>query len=66
MKYINQDYIEIKPIECAGHEYYQIGTDEWNITVGLGGLINIANQANRIIKEYMDELDMEDLINAAD
>ena len=60
MKYINQDYIEIKPIECAGHDYYQIGTDEWNITVGLGGLINIANEANRIIKEYMDKLDMED------
>lgn len=49
MKYITQDYIEIKPIECAGYDYYQIGTDEWNIVVGLGGLVNMANQANKII-----------------
>lgn len=26
MRYITQDYIEIKPIECAGCDYYQIGT----------------------------------------
>ena len=56
MKYINQDYIEIKPIECARHDYYQIGTDEWNIVVGLGGLIDIKNQANKIIEDYMNKL----------
>mgnify|MGYP004524738149 CR=1 FL=1 len=60
MKYINQDSIEIKPIECSGNDYYQIGTDDWNIVVGLGGLVNIANEANRIIKEYVDKLDVED------
>ena len=25
MRYITQNYIEIKPIECAGCDYYQIG-----------------------------------------
>ena len=59
MKYINQDYIEIKPIECAGHNYYQIGTDAWNIVVGLGGLINIRNQSNKIIENYINKLEME-------
>lgn len=59
MRYINQDHIKIKPVECAGNEYYRIGTDEWNITVGLGELIKIANEANRIIKEYVDRLDEE-------
>lgn len=43
MRYITQDYIEIKPIECAGCDYYQIGTDAWNIVVGLGGLVNMVN-----------------------
>lgn len=43
MKYTNQDYIEIKPIECAGYDYYQIDTDAWNIVVGIGELVNIAN-----------------------
>nr|DAH36367.1 MAG TPA: hypothetical protein [Caudoviricetes sp.] len=60
MKYINQDSIEIKPIECAGHDYYQIGIDKWNIVVGLGGLVKIANEANRIIQEYVDRFDKED------
>lgn len=60
MRYITQDYIEIKPIECAGYDYYQIGTDAWNIVVGLGGLVNIANQANKIIENYMNKLDKED------
>lgn len=60
MKYINQDFIEIKPIKCAGHDYYQIGIDKWNIVVGLGGLVKIANEANRIIQEYVDKLDKED------
>ena len=41
MKYIKEDCIKIKPVECAGHNYYQIGTDAWNIVVGLGGLIDI-------------------------
>ena len=59
MNYINQDYIEIKPIECTGHDYYQIGIDEWNIVVGLGGLINIANQANKIVEDYMHKLEKD-------
>lgn len=59
MKYINQDCIEIKPIECAGHEYYQIGIDEWNIIVGLGGLVNITTQANKIIENYMNKLEKD-------
>lgn len=57
MRYITQDYIEIKPIECAGHDYYQIGTDEWNIVVGLGGLVNVKNQANKIIEDCINELE---------
>lgn len=59
MKYINQDYIEIKPVECAGHDYYQICTEEWNATVVLGGLINMINQANKIIENYTNRLDEE-------
>lgn len=60
MKYINQDHVEIKLIEYAGYDYYQIGTDEWNIVVGLGGLVNMANQANKIIENYINKLDKED------
>ena len=60
MRYITQDYIEIKPIECAGCDYYQIGTDGWNIVVGLGGLVNMVNQANKIIEDYMNKLEAED------
>ena len=57
MKYITQ--IEIKPIEFAGYDYYQIGTDAWNIVVGLGGLIDIKNQSNKIIENYINKLEME-------
>lgn len=60
MRYVNEDYIKIKPVECAGIEFYQIGADDWNITVGLGGLIKISNEAKRLIKEYVDRLDVED------
>lgn len=60
MRYITQDYIEIKPIECAGCEYYQIDTDAWNIVVGFGGLVNMVNQANKIIEDYMNKLEAED------
>lgn len=60
MRYITQDYIEIKPIECAGCDYYQIGTDAWNIVVGLCGLVNMVNQANKIIEDYMNKLEAED------
>ena len=59
MKYITQDYIEIKPIECAGCDYYQIGTDAWNIVVGLGGLVHITNQANKIIENYINKLEKD-------
>ena len=59
MKYIKEDYIKIKPVECAGHDYYQIGTNEWNIVVGLGGLVDIKNQANKIIEDYMNKLEKD-------
>ena len=59
MKYIKEDCIKINPVECAGHNYYQIGIDEWNIIVGLGGLIDIKNQANKIIENYINKLEME-------
>lgn len=59
MKYIKQEAIYIKPIEFSGISYYQIGIKGWNIVVGLGGLVEITNQANKIIKEYIDELDKE-------
>lgn len=60
MQYIKEDYIEIKPIECTGYDYYQIGIDEWNIVVGLGGLVNVKNQANKIIENYINKLEKED------
>ena len=56
MKYIKQDFATIKPIEFSGNTYYQIGADDWNIVVGLGGLVGIIKQANKFIKDYMDEL----------
>lgn len=56
LKYIKQEFATIKSIEFFGNTYYQIGTDDWNIVVGLGGLVEIANQANKIIKKYMDKL----------
>ena len=56
IKYIKQDFATIKPIEFSGNIYYQIGTDDWNIVVGLGGLVEIANRANAIITNYMSEL----------
>ena len=59
MKYIKQEAVYIKPVEFFGNTYYQIGADDWNIVVRLGGLVEIANQANKIIKEYMDKLDEE-------
>ena len=59
LKYIKQDSTTIKPVEFFGNNYYQIGIDDWNIVVWLGGLVEIANQANKIIKEYMDKLDEE-------
>lgn len=59
MKYIKEDHIEIKPIKCAGYDYYQIGTDEWNIVVGLGGLVNMTNQANKIIENYINKLEKD-------
>nr|DAM83560.1 MAG TPA: hypothetical protein [Caudoviricetes sp.] len=59
MKYITQDHIEIKPIECAGYDYYQIGIDEWNIVVGLGGLVNVKNQADKIIENYINKLEKD-------
>ena len=59
MKYIKQEAICIKPVKFFGNNYYQIGADGWNIVVWLGGLVEITNQANKIIKEYMDKLDEE-------
>lgn len=60
LRYIKQESIAIKPIEFSGNSYYRIGIDDWNIVVGLGGLVKITNQANKIIKEYMDKLDKEE------
>lgn len=60
LTYIKQESIAIKPIEFFGNTYYQIGANDWNIVVGLGGLVEIANQANKIIKDCIDELDKED------
>lgn len=57
MKYIKQDAVAIRPIEFYGNEYYQIGTDDWNIVVGLGGLIEIMTKVNKI---YTDKLNEED------
>lgn len=57
LKYLKQDFSTIEPVEFFGNTYYQIGANDWNIVVGLGGLVEIANQANKIIKEYMDKLD---------
>ena len=59
MKYIKQEAVYIKPVKFFENDYYQIGVDDWNIVVGLGGLVEITNQANKIIKEYMDKLDEE-------
>ena len=56
LKYLKQDFTTIEPIEFFGNTYYQIGADDWNIVVGLGGLVEIVNQANKIIKDYMDKL----------
>ena len=59
MTYIKQDTTRTKPTKSSGNSYHQIGVDGWNIVVGLGGLVEITNQANKIIKEYMDKLDEE-------
>lgn len=59
LKYIKQEFVIIKPVEFFGNTYYQIGADDWNIVVGLGGLVEIANQANKIIAKRIDELDEE-------
>lgn len=60
LKYIKQEFVTIKPVEFFDNTYYQIGADDWNIVVGLGGLVEIAKQANEIIKEHMDKLNKED------
>ena len=60
MKYITQDYIEIKPNVLGVTIIKIVGTDEWNIIVGLGGLVNVKNQANKIIENYINKLDKED------
>lgn len=62
LKYLKQNFATIEPVEFFGNTYYQIGTDDWNIIVGLGGLIEIANQANKIIKEYIDKLDEKEVM----
>ena len=59
MKYIKQEAVCIKHVKFFENDYYQIGVDDWNIVIGLGGLVEITNQANKIIKEYMDKLDKE-------
>lgn len=62
LKYLKQDFATIEPIEFFGNTYYQIGADDWNIVVGLGGLVEIVNQANKIIKDYMDKLAQKEVM----
>ena len=62
LKYIKQEFTIIKPVEFFGNTYYQIGADDWNVVVGLGGLVEIAKQANKIIKEYMDKLAQKEVM----
>lgn len=57
LKYIKQDSVTVKPIEFTGNTYYQIGIDDWNIIVGLGGLVEIAKQADIIIQNRIKELE---------
>ena len=59
LKYLKQEFATIEPVEFFENTYYRIGADDWNIVVGLGGLVKITNQANKIIKEHMDKLDEE-------
>ena len=60
LKCLKQEFVTINPVEFFGDTYYQIGGADWNIVVGFCGLVEIANQANKIIKEHMDKLDKED------
>lgn len=60
LKCLKQEFVTINPVEFFGDTYYQIGEAGWNIVVGLDGLVEIANQANKIIKWHMDKLDKED------
>lgn len=59
MKYIKQGYAAVKPFKFSGNTYYQIGTDDWNIVVGLGGLAEIMGQAQEIVRNRMEELEEE-------
>lgn len=55
MKYIKQGYAAVKPFEYFGNTYYQIGTEDWNIVVGLGGLVEIMGQAQLIVRHRMEK-----------
>ena len=57
MKYIKQGYADVKPFEYFGNTYYRIGTDDWNIVVGLGGLAEIMGQAQLIVKNRIKEFE---------
>lgn len=59
LKCLKQEFVTINPVEFFGDTYYQIGANDWNIVIGLGGLVEIANQANKIIAKRIDELDKE-------
>ena len=57
MKYIKEDHVEIKEVKFAGNTFYQVGIDDWNITVGLGGLVEIMKKSKEIIDNYMKSLE---------
>lgn len=56
MKIIKGECIEIKSVNDI---YYQVGIDDWNIVVGLGGLIYLKDLCEKIITERLKELDKE-------
>lgn len=57
MKYIKGDHVEIKEVKFAGNTFYQVGTDEWNITVGLGGLVELMNKSKELVDKHMESLE---------
>lgn len=57
MKYIKSDYVKIEEIEFCGNTYYKIGSDDCNIVVGLGGLMELMKQSKNMIDEIYKRLD---------
>lgn len=55
MRYIKSDYVEIKEVKLGSNTFYQIGIDDWNILVGLGGLLEILSKTKEIINHRIME-----------